>query len=201
MSRSIATAAVAAATLLAVPAGAGATPTDSDRANAAQECRTERGTSAATREAFKAKYGTNENKRNAFGKCVSARARDEAQEGVTAHRNASKECKAEAEAEELGDAAFAAKYGTGKKGANAHGKCVSGRAKQHEADADAEDKDHIADRKSAAKQCAAERDDIGDTAFANKYGTNRNKRNAFGKCVSQTAEAKHEEHGAPTPTS
>jgi len=196
MSRSIATAAALAATLLAVPAGASATPTGSDRDNAAQECRAERGSSAATREAFKAKYGTNENKSNAFGKCVSARARDEAQEGDTAHRNASKECKAEAE--QLGDAAFATKYGTGKKGANAHGKCVSAKAKQHEAEADAEDREDIADRKSAAKQCAAERDDVGETAFADKYGTNKNKSNAFGKCVSQTAKAKHDE---PVPTS
>ena len=29
---------------------------------------------------------------------------------------------------------------------------------------------------------------MGRTAFADKYGTNRNKRNAFGKCVSRKAE-------------
>ena len=44
-------------------------------ANASQECRTERGATAATREAFAARYGTNANKRNAFGKCVSAKSR------------------------------------------------------------------------------------------------------------------------------
>jgi len=37
---------------------------------------------------------------------------------------------------------------------------------------------------NAAKQCKAERASIGAAAFAQKYGTNKNKRNAFGKCVS-----------------
>jgi len=193
-------AATATLTLLAVPAGtAAAKPSDGDRSNAAQECRSERGGSAATREAFRVKYGTNANRRNAFGKCVSSRARDEEQEGETAQANASKQCKAEAE--QLGAAAFAAKYGSGKKGRNAHGKCVSGKAKEQEAAADAEDSEQIAERKSAAKTCAAERKELGETAFADKYGTNRNKRNAFGKCVSQTAKAQHDEDEQPAPTS
>ncbi|HYI80412.1 MAG TPA: hypothetical protein VEW67_06095 [Thermoleophilaceae bacterium] len=189
MKRSIT--AVAVMALLTVPAGAVAKPSDSDRANAAQECRAERGDSTATREAFKAKYGTNANGRNAFGKCVSTRARDEEQEGKAAHANASKQCKAEAE--ELGAAAFAAKYGKGKKGANAHGKCVSAMAKELEAEADAEDQEQIAERKSAAKTCAAERKEIGVDPFAEKYGTNKNKRNAFGKCVSKTVKAQHDD--------
>jgi len=193
MNRSIA-AATAALALLAVPAGAVAKPAQGDRTNAAQECRAERGSSDATREAFKVKYGTNANGRNAFGKCVSARARDEAQEGATAKSNASKQCKAEAE--QLGEEAFAAKYGTGKQGRNAHGKCVSGEATELEATADAKDREQIAERKSAAQTCAAEREEIGDTAFASKYGTNKSKRNAFGKCVSQTAKAQPQ----PAPT-
>ena len=41
--------------------------------NAAQDCRAERD---ADRAAFEEKYGTNKNKRNAFGKCVSAKATD-----------------------------------------------------------------------------------------------------------------------------
>lgn len=185
--------------VLAVPASAVAKPSSDDRSSAAQECRSERGDSAATREAFRVKYGTNHNGANAFGKCVSTRARDEEQEQQTAALNASKQCKAEAE--QLGAEAFAAKYGSGKKGANAHGKCVSGKAKQLEAAADAEDSEQIAARKSAAKTCAAERKEIGETAFAAKYGTNKSKRNAFGKCVSQTAKAQHDEDGQPTPTS
>lgn len=111
--------------LLAVPASASAQPDQTDRQNAAQECRAERGTTDATREAFVAKYGTNANKRNAFGKCVSEKAR-------------------------------------------------------------AEEKERKAERRKAAKQCRAERADIGVEAFRDKYGTNKNKRNAFGKCVSKT---------------
>ena len=184
--------------LLAVPTGAVAKPSESNEANAAQECRAERGDSAATREAFRVRYGTNKTKSNAFGKCVSARARDEEHEGETARANASKHCKAEAE--QLGAEPFAAKYGSGKNGRNAHGKCVSGKAKEHEAAADAEDKEQIEERKSAAKTCAAERKEIGETAFAQRYGTNKNKRNAFGKCVSQTAKAQHDEDEQTAPT-
>ena len=44
--------------------------------------------------------------------------------------------------------------------------------------------------KNAAKACAAERTSIGKTAFAAKYGTNANKSNAFGKCVSKLASSK-----------
>jgi hypothetical protein len=40
---------------------------------------------------------------------------------------------------------------------------------------------------NAAKQCKAERQSMGAEPFANRYGTNANKRNAFGKCVSQKA--------------
>jgi hypothetical protein len=179
--------------MLAIPAGATAKPDATDRSNAAKECRAERGSTPATREAFVAKYGTNGNKKNAFGKCVSKRALDEEQEGVAAHKNASKECKAEAET--LGDEAFALKYAA--KGGNAHGKCVSQKAKQHEAEADAADQELIAERKSAAKTCAAERKEIGRDAFADKYGTNKNKSNAFGKCVSQTAKALREDEPEP----
>jgi len=184
--------------MLAVPAGAAAKPDSTDRSNAAKECRAERGSTSATREAFAAKYGTNKNKRNAFGKCVSKRALDEEHEGEVAHKNASKECKAEAET--LGAEAFAAKYGTGN-GKNAHGKCVSSKAKEHEAEADAEDKEQIEDRKSAAKTCAAERNEIGREPFAEKYGTNKNKRNAFGKCVSKTAKAMHDDEEPVVPES
>ena len=40
---------------------------------------------------------------------------------------------------------------------------------------------------NAAKKCKAERQSMGATAFADRYGTSPNKRNAFGKCVSQKA--------------
>lgn len=177
----------AALALLALPAGAAAKPSDTDRTNAAKECRTERGGTSATREAFRAKYGTNKNAKNAFGKCVSRRAADEERESRVAKANAAKECKAERE--QLGEEAFAARYGTNKNGKNAYGKCVSAKADESEEEADAEDTEQIRERKSAARDCAAERKATGDDAFAAKYGTNRNGRNAFGKCVSQTARA------------
>ena len=60
---------------LALPAQALGEPTQNDRQNAAQECREERGSTQAELDAFRAKYGTNHNKRNAFGKCVSQHAR------------------------------------------------------------------------------------------------------------------------------
>jgi hypothetical protein len=65
------------AAMLAFSAGtAVATPNKAER-NAAQECREERGDTAASREAFRNKYGTNGNKKNAFGKCVSQKARED----------------------------------------------------------------------------------------------------------------------------
>ena len=44
-----------------------------------------------------------------------------------------------------------------------------------------------------ARTCKAERDSIGRAAFKQKYGTNHNKSNAFGKCVSAMAHQHH--HG------
>ena len=38
-----------------------------------------------------------------------------------------------------------------------------------------------------ARTCKAERATVGLAAFNERYGTNANKRNAFGKCVSQHA--------------
>ena len=49
-----------------------------------------------------------------------------------------------------------------------------------------------ADFKNAAKYCKAVRDSKGVDAFATQYGTNKNKKNAYGKCVSATAKTKAE---------
>jgi hypothetical protein len=49
-----------------------------------------------------------------------------------------------------------------------------------------------ADFKNAAKYCKAVRESKGTEQFATLYGTNKNKKNAFGKCVSKTASAKAE---------
>jgi hypothetical protein len=45
--------------------------------DAAQECRAERGDDP---EAFQETYGTNANKRNAFGKCVSGKVKHQPEE-------------------------------------------------------------------------------------------------------------------------
>jgi hypothetical protein len=73
-------------------------------------------------------------------------------------------------------------------GRNAFGKCVARKSREEETE-----RNQAAD--NAARQCKAEREslgaqvfqdkDLGRSEFADKYGTNRNKRNAFGKCVSK----------------
>ena len=188
-------------TALLVPASASAKPNKQDRQNAAQECRTERGTTPESREAFKQKYGTNANKSNAFGKCVSRTSREEEQQREEARENAAQQCKAERGTSVESRAAFAAKYGTNANKNNAFGKCVSQKAKAEKAEMDAEDQQEIEDRQNAAKQCDLERGETAESreAFRLKYGTNANKSNAFGKCVSQKAQ-EQEEEPAPQPT-
>ncbi len=159
---------------LVVPAGAlAAGPSKADKTNAAKQCRAERGDTSATREAFAAKYGTNANKKNAFGKCVSQKAREEQRERRAAKREAQKDCRAE-----------------GKRGA-AFRKCVSKKAKAEKRKLDRADRAARVKQRNAAKECDEERGDTptSRTAFATKYGTNANDKNAFGKCVSQKAKA------------
>ena len=161
--------AAGAAVALAVPATAAADETSpTDHRNASKECKAERGTTDDTRQLFADKYGTNANKSNAFGKCVSQKAKEEHSERHAAKRAASKQCKAQ-----------------GLRG-KALGKCVSGAAKKNKAAEDRQDKTEAAKQQNAAKKCAAERE-AGPEAFALKYGTSKNKKNAFGKCVSKTA--------------
>jgi len=154
--------------VLAIPAWAAAgTPTPADHAAATKQCATER--TAMGTPAFKLLYGTNANKSNAFGKCVSKLAHQNAKN----QSNAAAQCRAERTAD---PAAFAAKYGSGKKHANAFGKCVSQTAKAAAAA-------QVKATSNAAKACWTERQ-ADPAAFKAKYGTNANKSNAFGKCVS-----------------
>jgi hypothetical protein len=69
------------------------------------------------------KYGTNKNGNNAYGKCVSGKARHATEQETEARVNAAKTCK-KLKAEQK--ATFEANYGTKK---NAFGKCVSETAK------------------------------------------------------------------------
>ncbi len=95
-----------------------------DVTNAAKTCKAERSTDPA---AFKAKYGTNGGSSNgaganAFGKCVSALAKQNAKSDASTEVAAAKTCKAlKADAP-----TFQAAYGTGK---NAFGKCVAQQSK------------------------------------------------------------------------
>ena len=170
--------------ILATPAAATAKPDPTEKRAAKHQCKAERGKSKATREAFRARYGS-------LGRCVSKKAAEEETENEAAHKNAAKQCKAE-----QADPNFAAGhqgktfeefYGTNKNLNNAYGKCVSAKAKMRKEEMDAEDEDKAEEHKNAAKQCAAERGGMGTKAFAAKYGPNDNGRNAFGKCVSATA--------------
>jgi hypothetical protein len=172
MKAMLTTAGIAAA--LVLPAGAAAEPTDTDKRAAIAQCKAERGKTKATREAFKAKH-------HSFSRCVGQNAAEEEGENEAAHKNAAMECKAERKAD---PAAFEAKYGTNQNGRNAHGKCVSMKAKEHKDELDDADREKAKEFRNAAKECAAERDELGADAFAARYGTNANKRNAFGKCVS-----------------
>jgi hypothetical protein len=117
--------------------------------------------------------------------------------GQSAEKNSAKACKAERAS--MGDEAFKKQYGTNANKANAFGKCVSSKskakAKAEKDDAKDEDENENEANESkaedaAAKKCKAERASMGDEAFKKQYGTNANKANAFGKCVSKLSKAK-----------
>ena len=166
--------------ILVLPATAPAQePSPQNFKNAAKYCKALR--AAAGDANFKAMFGGG---KNAYGKCVSKAARLDQKQESQAKTNASKQCKAEEAAD---PAAFKTKYGTGKDGKNAHGKCVSQKAKENKAAADKAENEKV----NAAETCRAERKQD-PAAFAGKYGTNENNKNAFGKCVSKTAKANNQ---------
>jgi superfamily II DNA helicase RecQ len=166
---------LAVTTALAVPSAAIADGSATGT-SPAQICKQQR--TAIGETAFRDLYGTNKTRSNAFGKCVSRQTRAQKAAKQDAADTAPAKCRAERDRD---PAAFAEKYGTNEGNKNAFGKCVSATAK---ADAQqAVDAQHDA-TVAAAKDCKAERKADPD-AFAQRYGTNENKRNAFGKCVSQ----------------
>jgi hypothetical protein len=157
------------AAVLALPAlaVAGSPPSPADKAAAAKQCATLMTNMGAA--PFKALYGTNANKSNAFGKCVSTNAQKNEQD----RSNAAAACRTERSAD---PAAFAAKYGKGSRHDGAFGNCVSQKAKAAAAA-------RVDATVNAAKSCWSERK-ADPAAFKAKYGTNADKSNAFGKCVS-----------------
>jgi hypothetical protein len=164
---------LAAVAALAVPAAALAEqPSDQNKQNAAEYCKALR--DASGQQNFRSMFGGGD---NAYGKCVSQNAKKDQKQEQKAKENAAKQCKAERDQD---PDAFKQKYGTGDKKKNAFGKCVSQKAKENKAKADKTDQNDV----TAAKQCKAEKSED-PAAFKQKYGTNENKKNAFGKCVSQ----------------
>ena len=159
---------------LAAPIAAFADNGPSAAQTANELCAQAKTTMGAT--AFSTAYGTNANKSNAFGKCVSKNAKN----AKTAVANASQSCKAQ-----QADTNFAASHdgktfdqyygdkngkGTPK---NAFGKCVSAAVKSTVA---AQAKAST----SSLKSCKAMRKADG-TGFAKLYGAGKD---ALGKCVS-----------------
>jgi hypothetical protein len=130
-----------------------------------QQCKAEL---KADKDAFKEVYG-----KNAMRTCKKG----DREEAAVEVKNASQECRAERSED---PDAFAETYGTNENGKNAFGKCVSGKVK-------AENREDTAEFKNAAKACEAERD-ADEAAFSEAYGTNKNGKNAFGKCVSAKEE-------------
>src|SRR5437588_5043909 len=177
--------AAAATVALALPAGALGDhgPSKQNKENAAKFCKALRKASGDAN--FRAMFPTNKKGQNAFGKCVSKNAKLDQKQEQTAKSDAVNQCKAERAQD---PAAFKLKYGTNKNGKNAFGKCVSQHAKQNKAAADKADQNKV----NAAKHCKAEQDQDA-AAFKQKYGTNKNKSNAFGKCVSQKSKQKDQQ--------
>jgi hypothetical protein len=161
---------------LAVPAAFAAPPTgqgaQAATPSAAELCKQQRRTIGMA--AFRALYAPSGTPKAAMDACLASQ---KSIAGIAA-KNAAMECKAERAA---GEAAFNSKYGKNENDKNAFGKCVSSKVAE---DVQAQQQATL----NAAKQCKAERA-TNAQAFADKYGTNPNKKNAFGKCVSKLAKA------------
>jgi hypothetical protein len=170
---------------LAVPAAAQAQePTSTDQQNASKLCkqlRTSSGSADAFRSVVDGVVTGKVTEKNAFGKCVSFYARDEAKERTSAQKQAVSACKTEREAATTDEAkaAFAARYGA-KNASSAYGKCVSTTAKARKADADETDTARV----NAAKACKTER----GTTDASRAAFDKTHKN-FGACVSKKARA------------
>jgi hypothetical protein len=134
-------------------------------------------------------YGTNKNGRNAFGKCVSHRTRQNQQAQQSAHNSAVQTCRSEQSSD---PAAFRTKYGTNHNGRNAFGKCVSSHERSSSQKTESSE---VKAEENAAKQCRSEQSSD-PAAFRTKYGTNHNGHNAFGKCVSQKAQQQEQQSGS-----
>lgn len=155
MKKLLCLAAVAAVGLPASALAAG--PPSHATDNPAKVCKAKR-TAAGDSAAFTALIvsenpGAKVTARNAYGKCVSAAARKDAEQRKTAKTNAAKQCKAE-----------------GLKG-RAFGTCVSTKAKAKKAAADQAELAKARARGNAAKQCKAETPALKGRAFGQCVST------------------------------
>jgi hypothetical protein len=127
-------------------------------------------------------YGTGHSTKNAFGNCVSTKAKASSQAEQQGRLNPAQTCRAQRTA--MGTATFDKTYGKNANDKNAFGKCVSTVAKAQNTS-----------ETSASTACKAEQSDAnfagghGGKTFAQFYGTNADQSNAFGKCVSTKAQA------------
>ncbi|MEN3342548.1 MAG: hypothetical protein V7644_1952 [Actinomycetota bacterium] len=127
-------------------------------------------------------YATGKSGRDAFARCVSLKARAAAHAESQSPLNPARTCRAARTT--IGAAAFGMLYGKNANDRNAFGKCVSSVAHLQASTV-----------QSAAGACRAEQANAGfaaahgDKTFDAFYGTNADRSNAFGKCVSQKAHA------------
>jgi hypothetical protein len=171
---------VAVAVAAVLPAAASAdTASSADKANGARACQALKTSLGAS---FASTYGTNADRSNAFGKCVSRWTQAEHQNRHAAEQACAAEQADAGFAAAHGGKSFGQFYGNGKKGANAVNRCVQGKS----AATRAAQKAAVT---KASRSCKSERTTLGAVAFKAKYGTNADKSNAFGKCVSKLAAA------------
>ncbi len=132
-------------------------------------------------------YGTG-NGKNAFGRCVSLVASANAKAEQDGRVNPAQTCNSIRS--QLGKALFAKTYGKNANDKNAFGKCVSSTAKSQ-----------VGNEVSASSSCKSQQSDStfavnhGGKTFQQYYGTNSDGSNAFGKCVSSTAQAASKAQG------
>jgi|SRR5947209_13209221 len=126
-------------------------------------------------------YGTG-NGKNAFGKCVSRIASANAKVEQDGRVNPAQTCRSIRT--RLGKSLFAETYGKNANDRNAFGKCVSATAGSQ-----------VQNEVSASSSCRSQQSDPsfaanhGGKTFEQYYGTNADGSNAFGQCVSSTAQA------------
>lgn len=133
-------------------------------------------------QSFTQYYGTGPGGHNAFGNCVSGVANANAHVEQNGRINPARTCASIRT--QLGTALFNKTYGTNANDASALGKCVSTTAKSQ-----------LHNEVAASSSCRSQQADAtfainhGGKTFAQFYGTNADGSNAFGKCVSSTANA------------